>query len=129
MIEVPRRRDVVARIRREIELEQRCGGRHGVLDRKCFVLPQAGSEKREQRCPLAIAVRVDQRLVQLNRWSLNRTCRRAQLRTQIRSLEIPRDALNREEVKRLVGFEGTAEGAAELFAVKLLETGPIRELA
>src|SRR5204862_5420517 len=70
--------------------------------------------------PLAIGASVDEHLVGLDRRSLNRA-RVADGCTQIVARQVARDLLKRAEEKRPVPLDRAPNGAAELFAVKILE--------
>src|SRR5262249_22043060 len=79
----------------------------------------------QQGDALAIAVGVDQRFVRGNCRIGNRACRGPLLNTQVRSLEVARDALDSNEVESLVPLNRSPDRAAELFAMEFLELGAV----
>ena len=90
-----------------------------VLDRKTFFLIAGCTEKIKQREPLAISVAIDCRLVSNNRRRCNRARCVSNLLAQIRAFQVFTNALKRDEVKRFVLFEWTADSGAKLLAMKI----------
>ena len=100
-----------------------------MFDRGPLVRAEAALEKGEQGRPLAVPVRVDQRLVLLDRGVRHRAGRIANLPPEVRPFEVARDPLERDEEERLVSFQRTAEGAAKLFAPEVFQAGAVRQVS
>src|SRR5262245_26225997 len=104
----------------EIELTEQRRGVDRFLDRQSFVLLARVLEEVEQRDPLAIGAGIDQSLVGLNRRRLDRA-RRPERLAQIGARQVAVDLLEVGEEEGPVPFDGSADVAAELFAVEILE--------
>ena len=111
-----------------IGLEQQGDGLDRMLERLRLVLAQPRLEEIEERQALAVGRPVDQRRVQGQRRRRDRA-RRADRAPEIGTLEVAGDALDGAEEERLVPLERSAEGPAELLAMKILELAAVRQVA
>ncbi len=92
-----------------------------MLNGQSFFLIARGPEETDQRQSLAIFVSVDCSFICENRRRCDRTGRVSDLLTQVRAVKIFANALEGEEVKRLVFLEWTTNGRAVLLAMKAIE--------
>ncbi len=99
-----------------------------VIDRHALVHAQARLEEIEERHALTVWLRVDERRVGRNGRRRD-GARRAEGASEIRTLEIAGDALDRPEEESLVALDRPANRAAELLAMKVLEFRAVGQVA
>ena len=114
-----RRRDVPVGLRQQRVVVD------AMVDRLSLLLATPRAEEIEQRRPLAVGAGVDQRFVGGQRWRAHRARRADRLR-QVRPLQVFVDALEGEEIKRLVPDQRPADGAARLRAAEIAERFAVR---
>ena len=128
VVEVGRRRQPALSADVRVGLQEHRKGLERVIDGHPLVHAKPRLKEVQERNPLAVGFGVDERGILRDRRRGDRA-RRADRAPEVLALEIAGDAFDGEEVEGLVTPDRSADRAAELLAMKILELGAVGQVA